>query len=129
MEHYVILSSNAFNDIYPSNTPYQFYADLNEELQLDDRWKVALVELDQSREHDLYVYCNFSKECFVNNSKKSLLRFVSSNGDISRLYYHYVKKFRIQRELEFTLRLKDGSAPKFLVEPTIVMLHFKRYPI
>ena len=129
MEHHVFLSSDAFTDIYPSNTPYHFHVDLSEELKLDMRWKVALVDLVQNRDQDLYVYCNFTQECFVNNSKKSLLRYLNVRDSITRLYYHYVKIFSIHRQLEFSICLKDGTSPSFFTDPTIVLLHFKRYPI
>jgi hypothetical protein len=129
MEYHVLLSSDGFKNTYPSNTPYHFYADLCEDLKLDTRWKVALVDIVQNRDQDLYVYCNFTQECFVNNSKKSLLRYVKAKSDITRLYYHYVKNFRIHKQLEISIHLKDGSVPTFLHEPTIVILHFRRYPI
>ena len=129
MEHYILLSSDAYKNSYPNNTPFHFYADLSEELKLDNRWKVGLIQLVQNRDQDLFVYSNISQECYVNDGKKALLRYLKAKDDISTVHYHYVKVFNIHREIELTLKLRDGSFPENLVEPTIVLLHFKRYPI
>ena len=129
MEHYILLSSDAYKNSYPNNTPYHFYADLSEELKVDNRWKVGLLQFVQSRKQDLFIYSNISQACYVNDRKKTLLRYLNANEDISIVHYHYVTKFSIHREIEITLQLRDGSFPENLVEPTIVLLHLKRYPM
>jgi hypothetical protein len=129
MEHYILLSSDGYKKSYPTNTPYHFYADLSEELKLDNRWKVGLAQLVQNREQDMFVYSNISQECYVNDTKKTLLRYLNTKDDINSVYYHYVKVYNIHRQIEITLRLRDGSFPEHLVEPSIVLLHFKRYPV
>jgi hypothetical protein len=129
MEHYILLQSNAYDTTYPENTPYHFYADISDELLLDERWKVGLVQLVQNREQDLYIYSNVCQESFVNKSKASLLRYLSSKDNLGTVYYHYVKYFIFHKQIEIKLQTSDGSLATFLNQPTVVVLHLKRFPI
>ena len=92
METYALLESDAFSKIYPNNEPYHLYADLSEDLLLDDRWKVALVQLTAyPRSEVLYVYSNLCQDSYVNGCKAPLMRYVDRVDTISCSFYHYVK--------------------------------------
>lgn len=83
MERYVYIKDNESNLYFIDNKPYHFKVRLQLPLNFDGYWKVALCEINFSRDTKIrkthvddtvFIYSNICKESIVNGGEYSLLR-------------------------------------------------------
>lgn len=116
---YFFLSSNAFKNIYPNNSPWDFTSEIYRPVQVSGKgYKIALTEIewdidDKLPKKDMYVYCDLlDHETLTSESYLPLLRIVKEPLSFVKYYFMDVSRDYISR-IRIYIRMEDGSVPQF----------------
>ena len=141
-QFYVHLHSDASNNFFPANKPWEFTLMMPEPLILQGRWFIGLVEIEYSRSSDVQhplhtaIYCDICKASTTGNSKSQLLRYIPISRrkgqrifhSPSSIIYLEVNKHDIDR-IHITIKCADIPAQAlFSEEPSRLTLHFVKCP-
>lgn len=117
-------------EYYPENKPYNFKIKLQQNIELNAAWKVALTEItlldDFKKGESLFIYSSICGESFINGVKAPLLRRVIARdiGHTIVTPYYYVPVIKSElSELDFRIKDQDGSEGKHLLNPLTLVLH------
>ena len=142
-QFYVHLFSNASDNYFPGNIPWEFTCMLPEPILLQGRWLCALTEIEYSRKNTdailplhMAVYTDICRASTTGSEKSTLLRYVPMARKKGQRVFHtpasinymLVNKNTIDR-IRIAIKC-PGSTPEslFAVEPCRVTLHFSRCP-
>ena len=137
------LFSNASDNYFPGNRPWEFTSMLPEPLLLQGRWLCGLTEIEYSRTASsvqlplhLAVYSDICKASITGNQQTALLRCIPvSERKGKRIFYnpntvnyHLLNKHDINR-IHVSIKC-PGSTPETLFDqkPCRVTLHFCKAP-
>ena len=142
-QFYVHLHSDASNVYFESNKPYEFTCVLPEELRLQGRWYVSLVELEYSSNRisepevplHLAIYSDICQDSIVSGSQASVLRYLPYRKKQGRVFenpgsycYLLVNKQLVER-ISISIKTPGIAADRlFNTRPSRVTLHFSKAP-
>lgn len=124
-------------EYFPNNKPFHFKSRFNSPLNLEGKWKVALIEADirssHSKEESIYLYSSICNDSIVEGEKQPLLRRLSSvlPGDWNSIFDspHYILiNSQELYDIDIYITDRDGNLASFLNQPSTITLHFKSFP-
>lgn len=141
-DFYITINSNAQQDIFPNNKPYQFIVTLPETLDLSQQWRVGLVDIVWNNNFAsseqgilrMFVESSIVTPSIVTENKRSVLATVPilSNRN-QRMYYEpyskrYIKVSNVQqlREIDINIRNELGDLITTINRDLSITLHFKK---
>ena len=121
-QFYVHLFSNASDNYFPANKPWEFTSMLPEPILLQGRWVCALTEIEYSRKNTdtqlplhLAVYSNICKASITGLEKSSLLRYMPlSRRKGQRIFYspsslkHLLANKHDMDRIHISIKCPDG---------------------
>lgn len=129
---YLFLSSNAFKNIYPLNSPWDFTAEINRPIQASgNRYKIALTEIEWNDDSsvpkkDMYVYCDLlDHDTLTSESYHPLLRIVKEPCSFVKYYFMDVSRDYISR-IRIYIRMEDGTVPQIDLSHLRCTLYLKK---
>ena len=141
-QHYLYLSSENSLDVYPYNSPGNFYCKLPQPLQLQGHWEVALLQIQYMNAYyagtktprNLFVCTDICTESTLGSQKISVLKRVNNTNSAAdqpiESEINHVTYVSVQQENVDVLRIyiKDdaGKLVVFSQGPLLVTLHLRR---
>ena len=142
-QFYVHLFSNASDNYFPGNVPWEFTCMLPEPIVLQGRWLCAMTEIEYSRANvdaplplHLAVHSDICRASTTGSEKSALLRYIPRPRRKGQRIFHtpsninyiLVNKNLIDR-IHIAIKC-PGSSPDslFAAQPCRVTLHFSRCP-
>lgn len=132
-QHYMVISSDEYDEIYSSNSNVNFTIDLPSALNLGMNWEVALTEIwfrsSESKEQ-INICADFCMESLVNGKFINLLRRVQVKKGINHIIYTNPNYFLVNRSTLKTILLYIRSDTNenisFIRGQVTVQLHFRK---
>ena len=129
-EHYLYISSNDSNHIYPNNNASDFWIEFPHAISLLGVWEIAVIEMNFSSPNtdDFYLLCDACEVSYINNSYRPVLRNIHSNTS-HIIFNHpvYVKVSRDKLErLHFYILRESGLSSSFSSETLKCTLHLRK---
>ena len=130
-KHVLYLSSEDSLDIYPTNKPFDFTAELPENIRLPGKWQVALHSvMFKERIVDWMAICSdLCESSVIGDTKQQVLRRIGPNSariqEFSNLIWLDVSRDDLKRVRVF-LRLRNMAEPTFMTKPVTCTLELKR---
>lgn len=132
MEHFLFLSSNDSLNYHKSNQGTDFTIELNQDLFLEGRWKVALMDFtcDVKSSGHVTVCCDLVSSSWIKDGYESVLRsFYATEGHFTSdfPFPYYIKSHASSVKRVRVYILNDAASfASFMNEPLKCTLHLKR---
>lgn len=132
MEHYLFLSSKDSLSYHKSNTSADFTVELNQDLFLEGRWKIGLLDLTCEVKTSGYVTfcCDLCSTSWINDGYLPVLRsFYASKGIFTSNFafpYYIDCQTSFVKRLRLYILCETGSLTPFEDFPLSCTLHIKR---
>lgn len=122
---YVYISSDNSKDFYPKNNAYDFTVKLNDPLELQGKWKVALSAFYFGDEPlELYVYCTLCESNNVLDRYLPILRRIyQSSSEFQNLQFVSVNRNFVDT-IKFYIRDLNHEIPSKTISRVSCALNF-----
>ena len=130
-EHHLFLTSTDSSAFFPSNTPYDFYIEFSEAINLNGHWTCALTQIAFKEEllSDIVIFCDICISSYICNTRLPVLRVIPQ-GDNKVFVFPEPFRLKISRDeikrLRIYIRNGDLQKPSFIQKPVTCTLHLKR---
>lgn len=133
----IVVSSEDGKDLFSNNKPFDFRVKLNQRIQLDDYWVVAVTEFSTTERNDLgkkpelFIFSDICQNSFIGNNEQPLLRRIyfdsikQNNIIYDTPYYIPVRQGGIQH-IHFYIKDDKGQDASFLKQKVTITLHLKK---
>jgi hypothetical protein len=138
-DFYIILSSNNSLEYFPKNASNQFTTVLPHEINLNCRYKFALLDIllppcdSESTAVVNYINCSICSPIITSNSYSNVIRTVAANktkkvasSSFSHPFYLPLAKLNFNT-IEISITDHLGKLVKFIPSNTVLTLHFKEF--
>jgi hypothetical protein len=132
MNFRLVLRSTDSVELYPDNTPWDFWVQLPKPLVCNGSWTIALLEITSRStkvNRDLYVYCNVCENTIVGDREQPLLRRVFQTRNWNNIYevpYEVSVRLGEIQSIHVYIRDVQGNPASFLKDGVTVTLRLKR---
>ena len=126
---YLFLSSRDSLNQYPNNIWYDFTTDFPGELEVDESWECALVDIHciPLIEREFVVFADIVKQSYIKDTSASVLRAVYNSGSaFSNPYYISVNRSNISQVRVYIRDLETGAIPTESVSQLNCTLAFRK---
>lgn len=135
----LVVSSDDGKDLFLENKPHDFRVKLNQTIQLDGYWVVAVTEFttternDSDQKPELFIFSDICQDSFIGNNEQPLLRRIyfdrkKQNNIVYHNPYYIPVRFSEIQHLHFYIKDDKGQDASFLKQKVTITLHLEKFP-